>query len=208
MFTSIETRWFLKGNIPENILSVYQKPPGSAIKQQTRTDYYLVGTNKNFPGIKWREGRIEIKHKTKDFGKFQFAGEVTAYVDQWVKWSFKIDEAENYVPKIQSSKNQWIGIKKERWLKFYEFKDGLFKAVQTTDNLANACAWELGKVAIDGWNEKWWTIGFEAFGTEIINNPKRFSNVISAWLNNYTGKYLCLENAFSYPSWFSKINSK
>lgn len=200
--TTSEIRWFMKGEIPVSIKNWFDNLKGFYENQSERTDIYLQSKNPNVPGIKFREGRFEVKQKIENLGVLENASEISGNAELWKKWSFESKESE-----IQQGleNEEWIKVAKARSLQKYIF-DQNGKISGGFDNYkSDGCNLELTKVFIHSSNaleKNWWTLGLETYGsTEFLytNLQKAFEHIFVA------GFPISLQNqhSFSYPEWLS-----
>src|SRR5512135_734469 len=99
---SLEARWFLPGPVPREALSWI-----GPCRTQDRTDLYLPLPGVVTVGVKFREGRFEVKRRDRDLGVHAL-GLATGRVALWSKWSYKVDEADA---------SGWIAVRKQRTLR-------------------------------------------------------------------------------------------
>ena len=152
MYPTTEVRWFVPGPVPDEA-QLWFEGLGWPVEMAERTDRYLVPASADEPGIKLREGLIEVKARTAVLGVEHLAPSVDGVSETFRKWSFPLAEA----PPTPSA--GWIDVAKTRRLRTY------------TQEIADAaegpeigCSVELGEVRLgDG---VWWTVCLEAFGSD------------------------------------------
>ena len=102
-WSTLEVRWFLSGP-PAAIGSALEAwfrgpppygggdPPMPMAWQPAppawRQDRYLLVPGEDDIGIKWREGRLEIKGREAALGHRAFAPKIEGVCERWVKWSY------------------------------------------------------------------------------------------------------------------------
>lgn len=202
MFPSCEIRWFLKGEIPDDILSWFQSIDINYQEQTHRIDHYLKLPNENTLGIKLREGRVEIK-KLKGSLKFLKVNEnVEGYMESWEKWSFELKDS-NSLPISDTGIKEWIAVKKKRQMFLFEVEDGkCFVRNQQSGQLKNGCIVELTTLSVDGSN--FWTLGLEAFG----ETNEMWGNLNIVGSSIFDRKFcptLLIDDSKSYPGWISAL---
>ncbi len=190
IFHTIETRWFIKGKIPEEIQIWYDNSGEESLKQAARTDHYLRMLTDESQGVKLREGRIEIKKRTGELGMQSFSAACEGHVDTWCKWSFILAEIHKSGT-IFNDQGNLVKVAKERWLKRI-----------LANNLV--CLWELTGVNVDGHSGQWWTIAFEAFG-EQPDLSAEFSEIVKQYSKDIQADYLNKQNSMSYSAWLSTL---
>jgi hypothetical protein len=195
MYYSTEIRWFSQDR--DKLFNIYQNLIGDGVKQDDKTDYYLLSNNVN-TGIKIREGKHEIKVKTA-------ADENTniGVINDWVKWS--TEEKANILNTIQGIYlNEWLSIKKGRLIKKYDLgsRDGTITNVDPKKRLVHGCGAEFTELTVDKTHE-WYTFGFEAFGDFKHSKQNLFKTIRYLELDNVDfSAHECL----SYPGFIRKFN--
>ena len=111
-----EVRWFSPGRIPVPVQNWYDLREKQI--EPVRTDIYLSGLGTS-AGVKLREGRLEIKHRTEDHGLNEFAPGLSGHVENWIKWGF--DMSSDDWPGVKST--HWVPIQKKRQIQLYTFTE-------------------------------------------------------------------------------------
>ncbi|MCB0567437.1 MAG: hypothetical protein KDD01_23975 [Phaeodactylibacter sp.] len=167
MYPSCEVRWFFPA-APEGLIDWFVSKnrrfdtPASA----KRTDHYLLVPNGENIGIKLREGNIETKHLVKRQGERHFPElGATGVVEHWIKWSFKLDEADSLSQSIiHDGQDGWIAVEKERLGFTYHFlEDGAISEVSIYEWVPEGCQVELTRIVVE--NKTFHTFGLEAFSS-------------------------------------------
>lgn len=190
-----EVRWFFKGAVPPDINKWFSEQGYKPDNQPCRIDYYLFIMDSDSLGIKLREGRMEIKQRHEKPSVIEFGEHAKGYVEHWYKWSFHLSETSNIDKILKSYSSSWTGIKKERLMFMYYITDnGEVKEIsfQPPQNLAESktnrrCGFELAKISVETSGEKWWSLGFEAFGndTDLNNNLLFVLNIVMIFIYRY-----------------------
>jgi hypothetical protein len=107
IWKSAEVRWFFS-EAPEWLPRIFEALPAGLYSKETRTDWYL-DTGEAGVGIKWRQGRLEIKRR-KGRSREIRAGGGSGILEHWEKRSFRLEEASP-----QQSEPGWLAVKKKRW---------------------------------------------------------------------------------------------
>ena len=207
MFPTAEVRWFLKGEVPSNIWEWFYAGGHEPEEQPPRADYYLRNIEGDSLGVKLREGRIEIKQRIGQNAVTRFGKHAEGHVARWRKWSFALAEASGVVAELSGSSSRWMGVWKERQLHTYRVTDDQsVENVSGFEGMDRACAWEIAKVKVDGVEGAWWSVGFEAFGSEgelwdtlmaVVNRSFLLANAPS----------FRVEDSCGYPSWLQKVSA-
>jgi len=200
MFTvsTSEIRWFYDGEIPDEICNWIQNLKGEIESQPPRTDVYLNINDTPNLGIKFREGRFEVKQKMKKLGEFT-SNNISGKAELWKKWSFVAEDGK--IPLADIQNGEWVEITKSRKLKKYiisetgEIKEGF-------DNYqSDGCNLELTKIICK--MKSFWTLGLETYGqTNSLHH-----NLKTAFEFVFQSKFpikLNPSDSFSYPEWIIK----
>ena len=202
MFSTAEIRWFIKGEVPEEILAWFNGFNEFPLSPQTRTDHYLRLPAKDI-GIKIREGLIE--HKQCDgVGELWTDGIHAGETGYWQKWSFPLDDDASIPEMLKTYPESWTGITKERQMRIIEADE---KGKMTTTSYekvsGTAVGWELTKLKIEGSKDSWWTMGFESFGDE--GELKEALIKVCTSILADSPLALSAENCYSYPEFLKDI---
>lgn len=198
---SLETRWFFRGTIlPE--AEDWFASLGTYETQPPRTDVYLLETG-NTLGLKLREGRMEAKQRTSNYGEVDFGAGMSGVVEGWVKWSFK---AERGMLSALLADPHWISVEKTRQIFYYQFDpDG--KVVLSTPGSQIDAGGGLELAALRFNQEDWWTVGVEVFGpVEIL--PEILSGILKLTQRKAGSLTLPVEHSFSYPAWLESFERR
>lgn len=146
MESTTEMRWWWRGRSPPPVDAWFARLRG-VVRDETRTDRYLVLATDEDMGVKVRAGeRLEIKtlsHRERDVA---VSDTVVGTLEQWFKWSFPLAAAPPGEAEIDQNPGTWIRTYKSRWL------------VEVED-----CVIELAEVDVG--DERWWSLAAEAAGT-------------------------------------------
>jgi hypothetical protein len=204
MFPTVEVRWFFRGVVPSDIWEWFSTHGCDWEEQPPRTDKYLRAIEGDALGVKLREGRIEIKQRYGQQAILRFGKHTEGCVERWCKWSFELAEKNSDATELIGTSPRWIGVKKERKLRIFRVADD-----QTMENVSGwgaidrGCTWEIVKVKVDGTENGWWSVGFEAFGKEsefwdtLLMVSNRFFSMAKA-------PTFRVEDSYSYPRWLQQ----
>jgi hypothetical protein len=129
-----------------------------------RVDHYLLIEDSDALGVKFREGRIDVKQRYDGAWSLSFNHSVEGVVECWRKWSFGLAEAGESVAMLRAS-GAWVAVHKERVMRDYAVKqDGTLIAIPGMITPPRGCSVELSHVTVNG--ERWWSLCFEANGDE------------------------------------------
>jgi len=202
--TTTEIRWFVEGIVPSKVDDWINNLDGEIESQLSRTDVYLRLKNTDTPGIKFREGRFEVKQKLTDLEELT-SGNVSGMAELWKKWSF--EAIDNKIPLADITKGEWVEVTKSRKLKKFIFAES-GEIVKGFDNFqSDGCNLELSIVALhspDELNNLWWTLALETYGQpdQLFQNLKKMFEYL------FTPDFpvtLSTQQSFGYQKWLSGI---
>ncbi len=218
LFTSREVRWFVDGGREENGVLVdwfcnvaqagSDKPsptPDWQGRLDDQPDVYLLVPAAIDMGIKWREGLLQIKGRTRDCGSTGF-GPHAGHVECWAKWSYRglpppwreLFGSEGSQPGIAR-----VEVRKRRLLRAFRFEpDGWAAEADTTMQARRGVNAELTEVSAG--ERRCLTLGFEAFPDDEIV-AARFDAFVSTFLASLETR-LDADASLSYPAWLSRLD--
>jgi hypothetical protein len=199
MLSTLETRWFYEGSIPQPVLNWFHEDATHLKRQSPRVDYYLRLKNGDSQGVKLREGRIEVKERQRQYGIVQFHDQVVGVVEAWRKVSRELSEISDELARLASPKTTWIGVEKERIVRRFRVVDlNTVEPSLASESPTRGCNLELTAIQIYGLD--CWTIGFEAYGDE-MSLEQNLSATINTVLDTGSPPSLDAEHSFGYPRW-------
>jgi hypothetical protein len=197
MYPTVEVRWFYRGAIPPAIVDWFGRGEG----QPARIDYYLHLSDGGGLGIKLREGRIEVKQRSREYGVVSFGQRIAGRVEAWRKWSYPFIEGRADLEQMASPAASWIGVRKERVLRKYQLTaDNRLFVVRAGEYPARGCNLELAAIHVG--DEAWWSLAFEAFGEEATLR-ENFGLVAGHVFASPDPPVLEAERSHGYPRWLS-----
>lgn len=162
MLTTSEVRWFYPGLIPQPVRMWFMAGDAQPYVEMPRIDRYLIIEDSDALGVKFRQGRIDLKQRYDGEWTLSFNESVAGMVECWRKWSFGLAEAGNDVAMLQAS-GAWVAVKKQRVMRDYAVKpDGTLIAMPGMITPPRGCSVELSRVDVEG--DPWWSLCFEANG--------------------------------------------
>ncbi|MFU8844880.1 MAG: hypothetical protein ACNA7V_13835 [Bacteroidales bacterium] len=202
MFSVIthEIRWFYPGEIPAALYDWHKGLDGLYQQHETRTDLYLLLSGNADQGIKYREGRIEVKKRLADLGLVRTSS-ATGNAELWKKWSFKTEKGEHsFNPGLFDPEN-WIGVRKKRYLQLFAFDQnnelmlhpGIFGEGETV-------MVELSDVEFN--ENHWWTLGIE-FTVQHSDTKTNSHDLVNRLLADFPDLKLDALASFGYPQWLT-----
>jgi hypothetical protein len=190
---TIEARWFFDDqpfSETDHFAAVHQAP--------ARCDWYALPSDDGC-GIKIREGRLETKLRSKTLGECKFDESTSGIVETWSKWSVLLDPNEAPSNQLLVSTN-WGAVTKLRYVRRFEVIDQ--KAVETLDQPANGCSFEITKLTIN--DRTFWTTGFEAVGLD-ASVQQNLQCVFKLIQTEKPLPMLTAKQSLGYPEWLNRV---
>ncbi|MBD2777651.1 hypothetical protein [Iningainema tapete] len=205
MLITYELRWFYPGSVPEDIKLWFEQNCLANSQQQAeeRSDVYLFSPECDFLGIKLRQGRLEVKWRTKELGVVSFSEFVEGKVEKWGKWLCCDSTEESFQPSQVLGNPTWIKVDKIRSSQLYQvLPNSLPQPVSADEDIKNGCSVELTNLMIR--ENHWWSLAFEARGEDdrLMDNLLTTTKLV---FNNYCGFKLLALNSYAYPTWLTRL---
>jgi hypothetical protein len=201
MRASLEMRWFYSGALPKSIaqwfgsdsLGGYLSPP------EEREDIYLLVPGCDYLGVKLRGKTLEVKWRQGELGAMQFGNRWEGKAEKWLKWVCADTMAP--VPADILATGKWVGVKKKRAQRLYQVSaPGSLMSVPVEAPIPQGCTVELTQLNIN--NSAWWTLGFEAFGSE--SSLTESLQTVATWTSKtYQAQKLNAADSSAYPIWLT-----
>jgi hypothetical protein len=202
MFNTVETRWFGRGDTPDNLLAWFARRAGDAEQQPLRRDYYLQRIRDMGLNVKLREGGLEVKQRQRSHGLIQLGQSVEGVVERWTKWRFPVPESSDSIQSIQEASRSWLAVEKRRQLRHYRVDEtGSVLPVSPLNVMSATCHFELAVVWAG--ESRWWTLAFEIDdqGSDAL---ERLLAVAARQFDKRPPIHLSESNSFGYPHWLAK----
>lgn len=217
MFRSGEIRWFFPGSLPAG--PVYDLVSGKQSEEQPeRVDRYLVLPGCTTTGVKFREGRFEIKAQTSAPEPVDYGNKVGGRRGTWVKWSCACGDLFDHCAAPQDD-DAWAFVRKRRTVRLVslEGKSPVDTAVggpslragclvERTAIEAVICDGTGGVPAGPDWERArtFHSVAFEAFGEEgqLLGNLDRAVRYV---VDAQPGLRLSATDSKSYPEWLVSL---
>lgn len=210
-----EVRWFLKGNLPENVKSWADRLGDPMVG--SRTDYYLVVPGSDHLGVKGRgregtkESKIEVKWRTRTLTPVDFLPNVTGVLEDWLKLSWGAvttylspeEDIQNAID--QGPEGPWIAVPKRRqqWTLGHA---GSKEWGLATGYVDRALTLEITELSIRG--EPWWTLGFDVLldeGDDVVEVVKAGTSWL---LKDFDGPPLTGDDSYGYPRFVNRVTER
>ena len=197
MQPSMELRWFGRGTIPPDVQQWFLQGAFPPKAEPQREDLYLSLPHNDDLGIKQREGRIEVKRRLADRGAQSFEQGTVGRLEQWVKWSFKLEDGPP--TDLLEPAGSWISTLKSRSLrKFALLSKEEAQEVDPAKPVDEGCNLELTVLRFVG--NDWWSLGFEAFG-QLANVERNLRLSVKQAFAADDVLALRAGDSYSYPKW-------
>lgn len=210
MFHTAEVRWFRRGKLPATVQSWFSNCPGKTPSWEQRTDTYLM-THVDYVGMKIREGRLEVKFRTRRVRKREFLPKLTGTVENWTKVGFGDESNSLAATNAQPPGTRWLEVKKARLIRHYTQTDsgkiisldaGAMSFSPTQLEVDDGCSLEITEIEILGGS--WWSVGFEAFGVQ-ESREVLLEAAVEYLGKMYDSPALQLQDSHGYPSWLTTL---
>jgi hypothetical protein len=207
--SSVEVRWFFKGDIPHPILTWFEPAGrlGNALRQtdhDKREDLYLLADDESI-ALKLRAGELELKLLKKGTDVRLAAGKATGRAEFWLKWGWApAPGAEHRVlsaftaPQKRGVRHSVLKDRRQRKLRLHENRR--LEPVSITERLALGCLAEITSLRVSG--QKWWSLAIEVFGAEDLSKLEACADWI---LSDYPAALPTRASSFSYPAWLLSL---
>lgn len=205
MLSTEEMRWFFAGTIPLPVTAWFEACVSDMPAQLPRTDYYLRLAEGDSLGVKLRQGRIEVKQREEADTLIQLGERAAGRMESWRKWSFELVETGESV----TDAAQWVGVwKARRWCLFTVGENGRITPAPAATILEQGYACELTDVHLVDSPERWWSLGFEAFGGTAVERQERLLHVARQFLGRKDAPPLAAGQSYSYPKWLQIVGNR
>lgn len=222
MLRTIEVRWFLEVALDQTRLGIEAwfraRPklgggsPDPIVWEPAppawRADRYLVVPGADDMGIKWREGRLEIKGREADLGPSTFAPGIEGRRERWIKWAYAGPTIERrFLDLFHDDAAGLITVEKRRLQRFLRLDPG----GGTIEVVAGAprergVDVELAEIRVGGSpTVSYWSLAFEAFpGNPSIDEA--FTGIVAGFAEGCPALPLAASWSMAYPRWLSDVN--
>ena len=199
MFVSGEIRWFLRGRLPADVAEWFGSS-GLSVDEADRVDDYLFLPGCTTTGIKFRDGRFEVKSNLVPSVPATYPHEVGGLKGAWIKWSREARDARALRNELVSDEDTWVSVRKRRRLRLFSLDNGCVEEVRPgVARLAEGCQIELSSVRCQG-EVDWWSLSLESFGTTngVLEN---LDDVARHFFRTEPPLRLNQQDSMSYPVW-------
>jgi hypothetical protein len=160
-------------------------------------------------GIKWREGRLEIKGREAALGCMAFAPGTEGVCERWLKWSYAGAAVERrFLGLFRGAAPEGVVLVEKRRLQRYLRLDPGLGPVEVGRDARRrrGINLELAQIRMPGSRiEPHWSLAFEAFpGDQHMAEP--FAQVVAGFFESCPKLPLFVEHSMSYPRWLLDLD--
>lgn len=203
-----EARWFYQGKIPDDVSEWFNEDPklGKNMKQEKRSDVYLVAQKAKFLSPKIREGELEIKYSSSELDFATCNGKISGLAENWSKEKWELSEylegdvrAAFLVTNLKGHRAEVFKKRSQRIFKI--LSNGTLKPSEFV-RLNQAVLVELTQLKVNG--KHWWTMVFEIRSDSQIPLAQS-NNMMCQIFQKYPGPEMIMNNSYAYSKWLSII---
>ena len=201
---TIEIRWFGEDAVPTEVREWFGGLSTKMDSQPARVDHYLMEPRTDAVGIKFRQGRIEVKQLRGERRLALLAPGWEGYVEQWHKWGFTLALGQRRRRALMRL-DSWLPVRKKRYVIEYGISStGQPIALRGGSRAGCICSVELTEVRVR--RDTCWTLGFEAeLSDEASEHGLR--RVAREVLDAYPLAPIEPSTSLSYPSWLRGLQA-
>jgi hypothetical protein len=222
-WSTLEVRWFCQGPLAETgpgveawfrarpllgggkPLPIKWAPAAPAWRQ----DRYLLLPDHDDLGIKWREGRLEIKGREVVLGQLVFAGGIEGRVERWLKWSYAGSPIERrFLGLFQGDAAAGVAVVAKRRLQRCLRIDRTSGPVEVGRDQPRPRGIDIEVVQIRmaaAQSASYWSIAFEAFPGD-HQMAESFERTVAEFLKDCPALPLGADRSMSYPRWLLEVD--
>lgn len=210
--STLEARWFFPGLLEETGRGVeaWFRARGGPVPlawdpapPAWRRDRYLVIPGHDDMGIKWRDGRLEIKGREAALGPTMFTRGFEGICERWIKWSYAGAAIERRFLGLFRSVPSGVVLVEKRRLQRLLALDAAGDATEIgpDEPRQQGVNLELAQIRVPRTTpETHWSLAFEAFpGDASMAEP--FARIVARFLEGCPALPLAPEQSMSYPRW-------
>jgi hypothetical protein len=216
--STLEIRWFFSGSLEQSGsgMEVWfrTRPRYGGSGQATpiawdptppawRQDRYLLVPGSDDMGIKWREGRLEIKGLTCTLGPQVFAPGIAGECQHWLKWSYAGDAIDRRFHDLfeNGTARGVVAVEKRRLQRRLNLGPaGIVDEVRPDDGRERGINIELAEIRVPGPPAHLhWSLAFEAFPSDQVSES--FAQIVAGFLAGCPALPLSADESMSYPRW-------
>ncbi len=206
LLISLELRWFLEGSLPVSLDKWFSDSlPGSLVSPvDKRDDIYLFQPAVEHIGIKFREGRLEIKWR--EFARpYKGAHGAAGQVERWLKWGWADSEGpdHNDISQFGVPNGPWITIAKERRQRKYSWAKDQFIPVPAANSFDQGIVVELTALKRNG--RSYSSVLVEAFAPGLDAQQRLLDAAMEYLWRDFPSPLPEPESSYGYPHWLGRF---
>jgi hypothetical protein len=214
MVYSAEMRWFFKNRAEIKLIEKWFNTQGLFLANKwDRADIYLWQPGLNKLNVKIREGKIEVKILLADRGVTAFANHNTGLANDWVKYSFGLQESDEENEKLlqqfseqpgEVQKQIWVRVDKERLLIKFSVDpvNNSWNKVPENTWPEEGCGVELTRIRVH--DKTYYSFGLEAF-SKTRQEPRNLEITLQHIIPEIQVIYLNHHHSNSYPGFLQEL---
>lgn len=208
---SREVRWFLDGGINHHrslkrwFEDKTARDPACLWAEQ-RSDIYLLVPESADMGIKWREGKLQIKGRVAACGTTVFGARHQGLVERWIKWSYE-EVAEAYRSLFQAEEVgglRRVSVRKIRALRKMRLDPFTGSACEIAPDAAIDRGLNVELVDLEVNGMTYCSLAYEGFPCDPAM-ATAFAEAVSLELVSLTEPRLHSTLSRSYPGWLAGL---
>ncbi len=181
-------------------------PPVWKDRLNDEPDIYLMVPGSDDMGIKWREGKLQIKGCVSSLGTQVFCGRHHGVVERWMRWSYA-NTPPAYQRLFLTGKEAGlvtVSVRKTRALRKMRLDTltGKPEEVDVGTFVDRGLGFELTNLEVAG--KAYCSLAFEAFPNDSAIDAA-FTQAVEDLLNELTKIDFTAAHSWSYPAWLGSI---
>ena len=203
---TLEVRWFFEGAIPDDVRRWFDVSlQGPVVDPAPRSDFYLIVPGRDDTGLKLREQKLELKHRSRSapFASPRLGARGTA--ELWEKWSWSYGRPGDVEAGFaEAARGPRVDVGKVRWQRKYDAGHAAaLRPVSGDESLA--CAVLIEITALSVLDRQAWTLGFDTIGPA-SDLDAVLAHAVDRLLETFpAAATLTTERSFGYPRWLMEV---
>jgi hypothetical protein len=219
LWATQEVRWFFEGPVDQHVALLrwfemtHPFPRSAAVgpltwqaREGDEPDIYLLIPAGDDMGIKWREGRMQIKGRVAALGQQVYCGRHVGKVERWLKWSYDglPEPYQRLFTRGDEADLRVYAVHKRRILRQIrlELAAGETEEVDAARIIKRGVTLELADIEVA--DRAYCSLAFEAFPDDAVMT-NAFTSVVARILESLTKVELHASQSLSYPTWLSSV---
>ena len=205
MLHTSEIRWFIAGILSEETLRWFSTGHHQE-RASVQVHEYLLFPGCDTVGVKFREGRFEIKAKVGASQPLSLAMGIQGQRQQWIKWTLPTKGLLMFAQALHRS-GPWVKVHKVRNRRVFSAEAGDLQEVRTDSSPVRGCNVELTSIEVEADPPSWFTLAFEAYGPSEVTTGilEKGVGFFFKAQGRTSGIRLSKDNSLSYPTWLMNL---